>query len=182
MPVPDVDGEALRLVMRRVPAPVTVVTAATADEMRGITIGSFTSVSLDPPLVSFNVEKRAQMHRLITRAAVFAVHLLTEDQAHLSNHFAIPDMSGEEQFEPLRYRFDAYGSPILEDVMAVLHCSLYALYEAGDHSLIVGEVLVIDDRGKDHPLVYFNRSYRGVGEEVEMNPLSPVKGASTGTP
>lgn len=166
--------------MRRVPAPVTVVTAAGTDEARGITIGSFTSVSLDPPLISFNVAKDAQMHAVIQAAPRFAVHILTDEQAHLSNRFAMPDLSGAEQFAEVDYRLDDYGTPLLPDVLARLACRPYAHYEAGDHTIVVGEVVDLDLDVTQEPVLYFNRRYCAVGEEVKLLSLfSPVKRASS---
>ena len=91
-------GEAFRSAMRRVPAVVTIVTAARGEEIRGITIGSFTSVALEPPLISFNVGKEARMHGVITTASHFAVHLISQQQTHLCEHFATPDLTSAEQF------------------------------------------------------------------------------------
>ena len=160
--------------MRQVPSPVTVVTVAGSEEMRGITIGSFTSVSLDPPLISFNVALDAQMHDLITQVDRFVVHVLSDEQAHLSNHFAIPDRRGAEQFADVSYRLNTHGIPILDDVLAVFHCILFAVHPAGDHSLVVGEVIEIEDGIAGRPLLYYNRAYRAVGTEVTANLLEPV--------
>lgn len=180
----DVDGEALRRVMRRVPSPVTVVTTAGVDGPRGITIGSFTSVSLDPPLVSFNIDKAAQMHAQLEDAFDrFAVHILTDRQAHLSNHFAVPDLSSEAQFADVDYHLDAYGTPLLRSVIAVLHCDLYACYPAGDHTIVVGEVRAVAYAAEaGRPLLYFNRRYCSVGEEVTFSLFSPVNRASNDAP
>lgn len=180
MPEP-VDGDMLRTVMRRVPSPVTIVTAVGAGERRGITIGSFTSVSLEPPLICFNVNRTAQMHDVIMAASRFAVHILAEDQAHLSNHFAVPDRSGREQFESVSYAIDAHGTPVLNDVTAVLHCTHHRTFVAGDKSIIVGKVAEVElneDRGA---VLYYKRGYRGVGEELRSTTLSPVKRASNDT-
>ena len=176
-----VDGESLRQTMRRVPSPVTVVTAATEREARGITIGSFTSVSLEPPLICFNVDRSARMHPVITEASRFAVHILGDHQAHLSDHFAIPDLSGAEQFESVAHRINAHGTPILDDVTAVFHCTPHDAFEAGDKTIIIGQVVEIDadvDRGA---VLYYQRSYRAVGDEVRSTVLSPVKRASSDT-
>lgn len=180
----NVDGEALRRVMRRVPSPVTVVTAAGVDGPRGITIGSFTSVSLDPPLVSFNIDKAAQMHAHLEEAFDrFAIHILTDRQAHLSNHFAVPDLSSEAQFADVDYHLDAHGTPLLRSVMAVLHCNLYASYPTGDHTIVVGEVCDLTYAAEaDRPLLYFNRRYCSVGEEVTFSLFSPVNRVSNDAP
>ncbi|SHK56134.1 flavin reductase family protein [Rhodothermus profundi] len=159
-------GEVLRQVMRRVPSPVTVVTAAADGEMRGITIGSFTSVSLEPPLISFNVARRARMHPLLLQARYFAVHILGAEQVALSQRFAEPGLSGQEQFEGLAYQLHAEGTPVLEGVLAVLHCRPYRRLEAGDHTIFVGEVMEIEVREEGPPLLYYNRTYRAVGETL----------------
>ncbi len=168
--------------MRRIPSPVTVVTAAGGGQRRGITIGSFVSVSLDPPLISFNVSRDAQMHPLIVEASLFAVHILTGEQAYLSNHFAIPDLSGEEQFASVAYHLDDDGTPILEDVLAVFFCRRYAVYDAGDHSLLLGQVLNVTEQVEGNPLLYFDRSYRRVGEKIEAGVFTPMKRVSSDTP
>ena len=168
--------------MRRVPSPVTVVTAAGPDEVRGITIGSFTSVSLAPPLISFNVDHAAQMHDLIVAAERFAVHILADTQAHLSNHFAVKDRSGAEQFSSVAFRADAHGTPILEGALTVFHCTRFAVYPAGDHSLVLGQVYRIDEQADGAPILYFDRSYRTVGGAAEVPAASTVKRGSNETP
>ena len=117
--------------MPRVPSAVTVVTVAGEGEMGGMAIRSFTSVSIDPLLISLNVPCEAQTHDLIVGAERFAVHLLSEEQAVLSNHFSALDHRGEEPFAAIPYRLDLHGTPILEDVLAVFYCARYAVYEAG---------------------------------------------------
>lgn len=160
-----VDGAVLRGVMRRLPSPVTVVTAANGEEARGITIGSFTSVSLEPPLISFNVEREAQMHDVLTSAARFAVHFLSEEQAPLCTRFARPDCSGAEQFAEVAHAFDGHGTPLLEGVLAILHCRPYAALEAGDHTIVVGEVVAVEAYAEGAPLLYYNRTFCSVEQE-----------------
>ena len=172
------DGHTLRTAMRRVPSPVTVVTVAGDDEPRGITIGSFTSVSLDPPLICFNVAHDAQAHDVLIQAERFAVHILTDEQAHLSDHFAIPDRTGEEQFADLDYRVDADGTPILSDALTIFHCAHYAVHPAGDHSLLLGEVVAIQEYVAGEPLIYYDRTYRSVGDLAKVSALASVKRGS----
>ena len=172
------DGNALRSAMRRVPSPVTVVTMAGDDEPRGITIGSFTSVSLNPPLICFNVAHDAQAHDLLIQAERFAVHVLTDEQAHLSDHFAIPDRSGEQQFADLDYQLDVHGTPILPDALTIFHCVRFAVHPAGDHSLLLGEVIGIQEYVAGEPLMYYDRTYRSVGELAKVSVLAPVKRGS----
>ncbi|WP_412068151.1 flavin reductase family protein [Rubrivirga sp. IMCC43871] len=158
-------GEALRSVLRDVPSPVVVVTVEATDGPRGATIGSFTSVSLDPPLVSFNVTQGTQLHVALADAPVFAVHLLDAGQADLAEHFAIPDLSGEAQLAPFDH-VRGGGPPLLRGSLGILLCAPHARFEAGDHTVFVGHVThVVDGAGHD-PLLYVRQSYRGIGERV----------------
>ena len=161
-------AETFRQAMRRVPVPVTVVTVTACDKIRGITVGSFTSVSLDPPLISFNVSRAARMHGLITVARHFAVHLLSEDQAHLSTTFADPARTGAQQFENISFSLDEYGVPVLAGAMVVFRCVPHAVHIAGDHTLMVGRVLAITPAASTSPLVYFDRGYRMLGPAIDV--------------
>lgn len=157
-------GEALRSVMRRVPSPVTVVTAALGDEVRGVTIGSFTSVSLAPPLVSFNVQRGSQMEPFVRGAARLNVHVLGEDQAGLGLFFAQPNTDGSEALAAVPHYLDLTGTPVLLHALAVLHCRPYELVEAGDHVLVLAEVEAVDGPAEGDPLVYVDRAFHTVGE------------------
>ena len=108
----NVNGAALRAVLRQVPSPVTVVTAR-SDEGQpfGITIGSFASVSLRPPLVSFNVSKGARTYRLLAKAERLAVHVLRREQAALAARFADPGRSPEQQFAGVDWRAGEHRLP-----------------------------------------------------------------------
>ncbi len=177
MTVPNEDGATLRWVMRHVPSPVSVVTASDGkDQIRGITIGSFTSASLRPPLLSFNISRDAGIYDLLTRADRFALHVLHEGQAHLSDRFAVPDMPGAEQFHAIEYEVDAHGVPVLADILAVFMCLRHAVYDAGDHSIVLALVTDIREAGEDRrPLVYFDRSYRRVGTAAQPASFDPVR-------
>lgn len=162
-PAMRVDGEGLRSVMRRVASPVTVITVAEANGYRGITIGSFTSVSLEPPLISFNVQRDAALHAYFLREGNrFAVNILGDAQGILSDRFAIPDRSGLLQFEGVGHHLDDTGLPLLDGSVATLVCSVYACYPAGDHSLVLGEVETVHQGSATQPLLYYDRSYRTV--------------------
>ena len=157
----DVTGDDIRSAMRRVPAVVTVVVVGGAAP-RGITIGSFVTVSLDPPLVCFNVQHSARIHSELESTPRFAVHLLTSGQEEISEIFADPDLSGEEQFAKVEHHRDEAGLPVIPDVMARFVCSVEAVYPAGDHSIFLGRALELESTGSGQALLYLNRSYRSV--------------------
>jgi len=161
-PGDEITGDDLRNAMRHVPSAVTIVTVG-GREPRGVTIASFSSVSLDPPLVSFNVQKEARVFPLLEHASRYAVHVLPADLVELSDHFADPDLSAAEQFGSVDHSTGEDGLPILGGMLAVLECEHWAVYDAGDHALFVGRVLRIHDGSGEDPVLYFRRSYRSVG-------------------
>ncbi len=184
-----VTGNMLRAAMRRVPSPVTVVTAADPEVegpagLRGMTVGSFTSVALTPPLVSFNVQRDATMHDLLRReGARFAVNVLSEKQAALAVHFAVPERTGAEQFGPAPHRIGARGVPVLGGVLEVLHGRVEQFVEAGDHAVFVGRVTEIERGEEGAPLLYFESEYHGVGYEVGSSEgFSPEALSPAGAP
>lgn len=178
-----VEGSVFRTAMRRVPSPIVVVTATGqeggATATRGITIGSFTSVALDPPLVSFNVGRDSRMYEVMETCSRFAVNVLGEGQAHLAKRFAVPGLTGEEQFEAVPHTRDGHGTPMLEGVTARFRCTPHDSMPAGDHVLYVGLVVEVDEQSDDGAVLYYQSSYRGVGSELRSTELSPVKRVSS---
>ncbi|HCR48146.1 MAG TPA: flavin reductase family protein [Rhodothermales bacterium] len=166
-PGDTIDGEQLRLMMRSVPSPVVVVTAVHDQDAWGITLGSFTSVSLDPPLISFNVARQSRMHDILALTKQYAVHILSSEDVPLSNRFSDPTRSADTQFEGLLYEASSDGLPLLQGTIGVLLCKPFARHDAGDHSLFIGQVTGTQ-QPQPHkiPLLYYNRSYRTIGESV----------------
>ena len=158
------DGEGLRGLLRQMASPVVVVTCVGEGGPRGATIGSFTSASLAPPLVTFNVTHGTRFHEALEAAPSFAVHLLASDQAALATRFAIPDL--DDQLDAVSHARTPRGLPLLEGTLGVLLCRPHARATAGDHTLVVGRVEEIVPGREGEPLLYFRQSYRGVGAEV----------------
>jgi flavin reductase (DIM6/NTAB) family NADH-FMN oxidoreductase RutF len=161
------DGEALRESMRRVASPVVVVTARPAGGApRGATIGSFTSVALDPPIVSFNVTRGTRIHETLMDSDRFAVHLLAHDQADIAAHFADPGLDAEEQFAPFRIDPGEAGAPpVFGSTLGVVLCRSQGTFEAGDHTVVLGRVLDVVPGRDAPPLVYHRQAYRTVAGE-----------------
>lgn len=177
MPEP-VAADTFRTIMRRVPSPVVIVTAQGADEARGITIGSLSSVSLNPPLVSLNVGRDTQMYPVMETCDEFAVHILSEDQAHLAEHFAVPDLNGPEQLDPVPHTRNAKGTPMLEGGSGQLLCVPRDSLPAGDHDLYVGLVVGVEERPDRGSVIYYEGTYRGVGRELASTRFEPVNRSS----
>ena len=162
------DGQAFRQVMRHVPSPVAVLTYTGDDGPRGVTIGSFTSLSLSPPLVSFNLMQGKTSEDLIKRT-YFGIHILRGDQGALSDHFALPDLSSAAQFGSINYSNTPEGVPALTNCLACLICSIYDAISAGDHSLILGNVLQATLVDPSNPLIYCQRAYHEISATDTVN-------------
>jgi len=122
----------------------------------GLTINSFTSVSLEPPLVLVCVARRAASHGPFSSADVFAINILASDQEALSTHFA---SSHPNRFAGIEWDHGELGAPVLRGALAVIECETYQRVEAGDHSIFIGLVRRASTRDGEG-LVYFRGAYR----------------------
>jgi flavin reductase (DIM6/NTAB) family NADH-FMN oxidoreductase RutF len=155
---PRFDARALRGVFGRFATGVTVVTVPTPDGAgHGMTANSFTSVSLDPPLVLICVDRGTDTHGLLLAAGVFAVSVLPADRADLSDRFA---RSPDHSLSGLDVRRAATGAPVLADSLAHLDCRVEAVHPGGDHDIVVGRVLAAEVGPRDDPLIFFASGYR----------------------
>jgi flavin reductase (DIM6/NTAB) family NADH-FMN oxidoreductase RutF len=120
------------------PTGVTVITAEVAGGRAGLVCNSFTSVSLDPPLVSWCVDRRSTSFALWEDAESFAVHILAEDQKALIDRFA---RRGGDKFTGLALERGHTGAPLLSGAAARLECRTWQRYDGGDHIILVGQVV-----------------------------------------
>lgn len=143
---------------------VTVVTVECAPRrVHGMTANSFTSVSLEPPLVSVCVDERAHLLPMIKNRRVFGVNVLKEHQQSLSEFFARPEQEQEQHERELAKRqvcfaWTANGIPLLENVLCQIACRLHAEHVAGDHTIVIGEVLSAR-LYSGGPLIFFRGDY-----------------------
>ncbi len=139
---------------------VAVVTALDTDGRKvGMTISSFNSVSLDPPLVLWSIANDAKSYSVFTEAQHFAVNVLAMHQDELSSQFA---QKGEDKFQGLECRSGINGVPLLPEYAACFECSTESIFEGGDHKIIVGRVLKLDDRETD-PLIFYRGRFLRTG-------------------
>jgi flavin reductase (DIM6/NTAB) family NADH-FMN oxidoreductase RutF len=136
------DSRDLRRAFGNFATGVTVVTTLDADGAPcGFTANSFTSVSIDPPLVLVNIARSAYGCEIFTASNAYAVNILAQDQRSLSNRFA---RAGTDKFAGQQWRAESTGSPILEGVVAWFDCEIYERVEAGDHIILIGRVAAYD--------------------------------------
>lgn len=153
------DARAFRRALGNFATGVTVVTAQTAaGEKAGVTANSFNSVSLDPPLILWSIDKRSSSLAIFEQASHFAVNILAADQIGLSNRFARPS---EDKFAGVELEQGAGGAPLLKDCAARFQCQRYQQVDAGDHWILIGEVVAFDDFGRA-PLLYHQGAYSAV--------------------
>lgn len=149
--------------MRRFATGVAVVTTTAPDgRVHGFTANAFASVTAEPPAVLICVNRTATAHPLISSSQRFCVNILALEQRPLAERFA----GGEprQRFEGVRYRIGPSGSPILEDTLAYVDCTLGEELTSGTHTIFLGNVVEAGDR-EGAPLGYYDRTYRNFGIE-----------------
>lgn len=152
----SIDAAVFRQLCGRFPTGVVVVTTTMEDGLPvGMTANSFTSVSLNPPLVSVNVDQHAAMHQHMARAERFAINILESRQEAISRRFA---EEHPDRFDGVAYHMSDGGIPLLDGAHAVLECARHIAYVAGDHTIIVGEVTG-GAVGEGRPLLYYRGGY-----------------------
>jgi len=148
----------LKQAMRVFPQGVTVVSLMTEGGPRGLTVSSFTSISLAPPLVLVSIAKTSAVHDALREAKAYAINFLAEDQKSVSDRFA--GRTGlKNRFEGLKFELGVTGSPIIDGVRAELECRAWKAYDGGDHSILIGEVLFAKTFNSKRPLVYYAQQY-----------------------
>lgn len=156
-----IDRNELRRVMGHFATGVTIITTISKTGQRhGLTANSFTSVSLDPPLVLICVDKKAESYACFEDSKVFTINILTDAQETLSRKFAV---SGTDKFEGVAFHTGANGVPILDGTLAYIECTLYATYDGGDHTLHLGEVQQVETV-EHKPLLFYRGGYRGISD------------------
>jgi flavin reductase (DIM6/NTAB) family NADH-FMN oxidoreductase RutF len=133
---PESDQRAFRHALGAFATGVTVITTGTTDGPLGITVNSFTSVSMEPPLVLWCPATWSRRYHAFAAARFFAIHVLGADQKDIADGFSRDGVA----FSDLEWRADPEGVPLIEGVLARFTCETWAIHQAGDHAIIVGRV------------------------------------------
>jgi flavin reductase (DIM6/NTAB) family NADH-FMN oxidoreductase RutF len=158
-------GENLREAMRYWASGVGVLGAEHQGTRHGMTVSSFTSLSIEPPLVMVSLQKSSRTHNLVVGSEAFAVTLLAEGQREISDLFAGLETEQDDRFAGLQTFTLETGSPLLREGLAFFDCRVVGQYDAGTNTVMIGEVVAAqtNPRGEElAPLVYFNRDYRKI--------------------
>jgi flavin reductase (DIM6/NTAB) family NADH-FMN oxidoreductase RutF len=153
----SIDPLDFRQALGRFATGVTVVTIADDDDVHGITVSAFLSLSLSPPLVGISIDRRAHAHALLERVDTFGVSVLSADQEHVSDRFA------KRTLEPLVDPFVTLaGHAVIRGALAHLVCRVVERVPTGDHTLVVGEIEALGV-SEGEPLAYYRGAYRRLG-------------------
>ena len=152
---PSDDSRAFRRCLSQFGTGVTVITAQAGDDRAGVTVNSFSSLSLEPPLILWAINRQSKSYPVFEAATHFAVNILASDQIEVSRCFATP---AEDKFAQVAWTSGEWGTPVLANVLATLECESEARYEGGDHILILGRVKRFSRFEKD-PLLFVQGRY-----------------------
>lgn len=152
----SIDPDEFRSVLGRFATGITVVTARdTASVDHGLTVNSFTSLSLAPPLILVCIDREASLHPAMNACSHFVINILASNQEALARRFAAPET---DRFEGVGFTRGTCGAPILDDVLAHLECRAAWSIPAGDHTIFIGEVDHAETRSAA-PLLYYRGGY-----------------------
>lgn len=162
----EFDVKDFRRALSQFPTGVTVITTIDAEgNPVGVTASSFNSVSMEPTLVLWSIDKGAHSLEAFEKAEYFAVNVLASDQVSTSNNFA---SRGQDKFENARYSSGLGNAPILDHYAAQFECKTWAVYEGGDHLILVGEVKKYRSNDNAEPLVFSRGSYAISAQHPEI--------------
>jgi flavin reductase (DIM6/NTAB) family NADH-FMN oxidoreductase RutF len=156
MSAPAFDSATFRQVLGHFPTGVTVITSASDGVPVGMAVGSFSSVSLEPPLVAFFPDRSSTSWPKIQAAGTFCVNVLGEHQEDVCRRFA---MKGDDKFAGLGWTPAGTGSPRIEGVIAWIDCDIDSVTDAGDHFCVIGAVRELAVGHDGGPLVFFRGGY-----------------------
>lgn len=161
---PDIDDDLYRKVLGRFPTGVTLVTAMDGEEPVAMVIGSFVSVSMDPPLVGFLPGKESYTWGRMVGAGAFCVNVLADNQSDLSNNFFRKDSDPWEStdWQPTT----GTGSPAIPSCLASIDCTVYEVVDAGDHWFVMGRVVGLSHVDEGSPLVFLGGRYGAYAEQA----------------
>jgi len=162
--VDPVNADEFRAAMRRWATGVTIVTAQNGLVRHGMTVSSFTSLSLEPPLVMVSLEQTAITTLLIQSSGTFGVSILANGQQAISDRFAGRIVEISDKFAGLEWTALSTGAPLLVDALASFDCRVVSTHPVGTNLLIIGEVIAVRSGNNSYPLIYFERDYHQIAQ------------------
>jgi len=156
----SVDQAAFKDAMRGWASGVTVVTARSGDNVHGMTVSAFSSVSVDPPLILVCASQSSATHQMIEEGGLFAVNILAAHQQGVSNVFA-SSMHEDSRLERVGWTEGRTGVPLIDEALASLECRVASAHREGSHTIYVGRVEAVHTTDAP-PLLYYQGGYRSL--------------------
>lgn len=153
------DSETLRRAMRAWTTGVAVITAVHEGQRYGMTVNSFTSISLEPPLISVTLKQLTHTHELVERSGEFSLTILSADQGNLSDRFAGKVADVTDRFEGVETEMLLLDAPLIKGGLAYFNCRVVNSFPVGENTLFAAEVIAAQGEGEGDPLVYHNRVF-----------------------
>jgi flavin reductase (DIM6/NTAB) family NADH-FMN oxidoreductase RutF len=158
----SIDESLFRQAMSRWTTGVTIVTSRYQEEQHGLTVSSFTSISVQPPIICVSVNEKARSFHLIEKSGIFGVSILEEKQGAISECFAGRVADEGDRF----YGIDTFiletGSPLISNGIAFFDCKVINRMTFSGNSVFFGEVVAAKFRDTGKPLLYTNRTYKSI--------------------
>lgn len=160
------DPEQLRRAMRAWTTGVAIVTSIYEDQQYGMTVNSFTSISLEPPLICVTLRRLTHTHDLVVKSGMFSITILTAAQKELSDRFAgkLPNITN--RFDGVQTETISLDAPVFKDGMAYFDCQVVSSMPFGENTLFIAEVVDARGEGEGQPLVYHNREFWRLTEKI----------------
>ena len=160
-----VSSDTFRDVLGRFATGVTIITLKNSEGFHGLTVNSFTSVSLSPPLILICIKKGATSHVCFSDTNSFVVNILSQRQQELANRFSTPELTSAVRFHDIPLKVSAEGIPILEGNLGHLECKIVTEFEGGDHTIFLAEVVTASLMEETSPLLFYGSQYAHLTEE-----------------
>ncbi|WP_327163243.1 flavin reductase family protein [Pseudomonas plecoglossicida] len=161
----EFDTRAFRDALGNFATGVTVITASDGERRVGVTVNSFNSVSLDPPLVLWSIGKKSGSFEVFKQAGFFGINILAADQIAISNRFARG--TSDDKYDGVKVHEGAGGCLLLPDASANLQCQTHEVLDGGDHWIFIGRVLALHSSGRS-PLLYHKGAYSTVSPHPDV--------------
>jgi len=155
----SISTEQFKQTMRQWVSGVTIVSMQADDFAHGLTVSGFVGLSLEPPLVLISIGQELHSHTLLGKSRAFAVNFLRADQRDLSDKFA-GRWGDVDRFSGVSWHAEETGSPVFDDCAAWMDCRVVSSYQAGDHTIYIGEVVAAGVNHSAAPLLYWDGDYR----------------------
>ncbi len=138
---------------------VTIVTFNNSDGIHGLTVSSFTSLSMMPPLILVCIKNDGMSYNGLMKSTGFCINILSDGQKELGKRFANPKLNSVERFQDAEYKLLESGMPVFSDNLGYLECTIKDKFTGGDHTIFIGQVESLNFSDNKSPLLYYNKDF-----------------------